>query len=96
MRLIDADAAIEQIDDIFSIAEDKGLLPAGIVKAIVRNMLHLEAITPTVEAVPVRRGKWIERWFGYGYKVRCSKCGCLDDKRTDYCPNCGAKMEHDA
>jgi rRNA maturation endonuclease Nob1 len=48
---------------------------------------------PTIELEPIRRGKWIERWFGYGYKVRCSKCGCLDDKRTDYCPHCGAKME---
>ncbi len=52
MRLIDADEAIEQIDDIFSVCGDKGLLPSGITKALVRSLLSLENITPTV-------GGWI-------------------------------------
>lgn len=63
---------------------------------------------PTVDAVPVRHGKWIvEDNPGTGwYMVTCSECGenvtstapCIgfppDAKVTwDYCPYCGAKME---
>ena len=54
-----------------------------------RNYIQI----PTIELEPIRRGKWIEKWFGYGYKEKCSECGCLAEKRTDYCPNCGARME---
>lgn len=48
MRLIDADKAIEQIDDIFSVANDTGWLPLGLTKALVRAMLENENVTPTV------------------------------------------------
>jgi hypothetical protein len=49
MRLIDADNAIEQIDDIFSVANGTEWLPLGLTKALVREMLENENITPTVE-----------------------------------------------
>lgn len=49
MRLIDADKAIEQIDDIFSVANGTEWLPLGLTKALVRAMLENENITPTVE-----------------------------------------------
>lgn len=52
MRLIDADHAVEEIDSVFSIAGNMALMPVGITKAIVRNLLTLESITPTV-------GRWI-------------------------------------
>jgi rubrerythrin len=50
----------------------------------------------------VRHGQWVEHhepytWMGYTY-WSCPKCGfeCGCDKdisyRTNYCPNCGAKM----
>lgn len=64
--------------------------------------------TPTVDAVPVRHGKWIIRdnprteW----YRITCSECGedvtstapCIGffpnaSVTWDYCPNCGAKMD---
>ena len=52
-----------------------------------------------------KRGKWIRTGSGSLYDLyECSKCGkppkweCLGDNRwkiafTDFCPNCGAKME---
>lgn len=49
MRLIDADKAIEQIDDILNVTNGTGWLPLGLTKAIVRAMLENENITPTVE-----------------------------------------------
>ena len=60
---------------------------------------------PTIEAEPVKHGKWIMR----GGKFRCSEC---DEKalkkdiggtggfsheyeqvKSDFCPNCGARMD---
>lgn len=51
---------------------------------------------PAVDAVPVRRGKWIIYVVSPfdGEDVKCSECGergCAS--YWDYCPNCGARME---
>lgn len=40
------------------------------------------------EFVPVRHG----RWSGGDYD-KCSVCGGLELGRTNYCPNCGARMD---
>ena len=53
---------------------------------------------PIVDAVPVRHGKWIDRngaivapfWERY----ECSECGARSDN-SNYCPNCGARMDKD-
>lgn len=58
---------------------------------------------PTIEAEPVRRGRWIEHkskdWSGGGAYI-CSVCGYgyswagfHEANEFTYCPNCGAKME---
>lgn len=47
---------------------------------------------PTIDAVPVKRGVW-EYIGGYGYQYRCSKCVMCAERKTRYCPNCGAKMD---
>lgn len=62
--------------------------------------------TPTIDAEPVRHGRWIERYSPGGVRLcECSVCGTSaisqDDTwgyvinyyKTDYCPNCGAKMD---
>ncbi len=47
---------------------------------------------PAVKAEPVRHGRWrFEGLWG-----ECSNCGyaiSVDEERTTYCPNCGAKMD---
>ena len=36
-------------------------------------------------------------WFDVGsLSCRCSECGCKNSKESNYCPNCGAKMESDS
>ena len=48
---------------------------------------------PTVEAEPVRHGRWI--WLDDLYEVSCS-CSCCSDVVNgiyNYCPHCGAKMD---
>ncbi len=55
---------------------------------------------PTIEAEPVRHGRWSLAEDGDG--VVCSCCGkdfCNLVYETDdfnYCPNCGAKMDKEA
>jgi hypothetical protein len=51
---------------------------------------------PEVDAVPVVRGEW-KNVYRSGHKPNpenvCSECDCWSHRRSDYCPNCGAKME---
>ena len=56
---------------------------------------------PTEDVVEVRYGEWIKYCTGlYGSNYKCSKCGNLADEDnsghyaifTNYCSNCGAKM----
>lgn len=53
------------------------------------------ALAPTVDAELVRHGHWGEEWFDHKLKIVCSVCECFADKWTDYCPNCGAKMDEE-
>lgn len=46
---------------------------------------------PTVDANPVKHGRWHYTWGGeYPY---CSCCGRSDSNAGKYCGNCGAKMD---
>lgn len=52
---------------------------------------------PTIDAAPVRHGRWIESDDGDG--AVCSQCGCdfctmiYPAENFNYCPNCGARMD---
>ena len=90
MRLIDADALLNRMqeDPLFDLVERYGV--SGVIEA-----------EPTVDAVPVRHGKWIYGNDFHWYTASCNKCGY--QRRTDikadgwnqwrYCPNCGARMD---
>ena len=96
MRLIDADALKEKIcNNVYPITDffnsrDYGMFwTGGIEKAIDE--------APTIDAEPVRHGKWIYKEFEQskvGY-YECSECGyvAFNEKSCHYCYNCGAKME---
>ena len=98
-RLIDADAFKAQLQreiDIY-FDEDGG----GIHTAMeARDEIDY---APTVDAVPVRHGKYIGTEFdGYAdgcpvyYEWKCSECGCVfeeEEPTYNYCPNCGARMD---
>ena len=47
---------------------------------------------PTVDAVPVRHGKWLEDPDD-DWGCRCSECGHLELYQFDYCSSCGARMD---
>ena len=52
--------------------------------------------TPTVDAVPVRHGKWITKSTGGEFFDCCSECGYVEwDAPNKYCPHCGSRMDEE-
>ena len=107
MRLIDADDAERAIAE--QMAYEARMEYGGRQKAedyllIARSYFQN---CPTIEAEPVRRGRWKKR--ARGAELVCSECnGLISMIRVDYtwqphittttlphnyCPNCGAQME---
>ncbi len=61
-----------------------------------------ELATYPIEAEPVRRGRWIHDGYDFQHGndwIHCSECGKrginVPADLTNYCPNCGAKMEEE-
>ena len=88
MRLIDAD----EIHFVFSRGNNSTILQ--------EVLLAILAESPTVDAEPVRHGRWIKDphsqngFPSHIYMMRkCSECGHSVDNATPYCPWCGAKMD---
>lgn len=51
---------------------------------------------PAADVAPVRRGHWIKHGYACGKaEFECSHCHEIEWRanETDYCPNCGARME---
>lgn len=53
---------------------------------------------PAADVVEVRHGRWKHQpggdsEFDAGDFFRCDRCGSASWEDTDYCPNCGAKMD---
>lgn len=88
MRLIDADSIKWE-----SVEEEYGARTPAVVAC--QSLIQNE---PTID--PVRRGKWVVKWWDDDGDARdwaCSVCGFshvyFDDMPTNYCPNCGALMQ---
>lgn len=91
-RLIDADV----LSDKVAYSQHNNPHTDGKVKLNHHNehnhFLKMIFDAPTVDAVFVVHGKWEDAGFGLVYK--CSECGLSEDVRlSNYCPNCGAKMD---
>lgn len=53
---------------------------------------------PTVDAVPVRHGRWVMKEGELAFWDECSECARKILHRIphyDFCPNCGADMRKD-
>lgn len=96
MRLIDADALdAEMYHKSFEVDDGRNVWNSGL---WIRYKIFEEAIrdAPTIDAVPVRHGKWITEECLPGVAV-CSNCGHeirgIGCQYTKYCDECGARMD---
>lgn len=64
---------------------------ADALEAAEKRIAELEAQLP-------KEGAWIDEQRGRWIYAKCNLCGKVQDVRSNYCPNCGAKMkgENDA
>lgn len=58
---------------------------------------EVECFQPA-DVAPVRHGRWIEhKHFNHDHYIdstyECSECNVEEPLTSDYCPNCGAKMD---
>lgn len=81
-RLVDA-------DDLMSWSETVSLTDDGGID--INDFEEKLKSMPTIDAEPVRHGKWIEYPTADGMN-QCSVCGVLRFGESNYCPNCGADM----
>lgn len=99
-RLIDADIALENIDEWLDTV-GTALIGRGL--SYYAELQGCIEDAPTVDAVPVVHGRWIRpHWKNSNYCYDCSECGG-EAMHRDYqwakdgiypiCPNCGAKMD---
>lgn len=96
-RLIDADALISSV---LKKAIDDAFLNGN--TDMHRLLIQVIAHQPTIDAEPVRHGKFIgTEYDGYAdgnpvyYEWKCSECGCVFEEEEPtyrYCPYCGARM----
>ena len=102
VRLIDANALLHDNEEYFcKPCKEKGhdYHEVACRACWVDDMRIAIEDAPTVDAVPVVYGRWEKRkaivfddeMIGY----RCSVCNTTWDAETNYCPNCGAKMDGD-
>ena len=97
-RLIDADAFIEDMKDLYRRA---GWGFREIHFSLCDTISNIDNM-PTIGALPVRHGKWCEGTECYSDDfIVCSVCGEAfnvmdnDTYRFDYCPKCGARMDEE-
>lgn len=90
MRLIDADALIDEVKHITGQDTIMWFYDRRIKREQEVNMAAFIELMPTID--PVKHGRW-EYIGGYGYQYRCSNCIMCAEHKTLYCANCGAKMD---
>lgn len=92
---ISRQAAIEVIDAVFPVDPMKSEYAQGIACGAALAKTYVEQL-PSAQSE--RTANWtdgegnvLKHWIGYC--AVCSACGEMSEYLTDYCPNCGAKME---
>ena len=88
MRLIDADESLKHIFPRRTESDYQKGIAVGMTMAKVAINEQ-----PTIDAEPVRHGKWIKHKDYPGLAYLCSECGRFTTERSHYCPDCGAKMD---
>ena len=89
---IEREAILREIKRRESLMVGDKLVSVDAMKSFIKNR-------PAADVAPVRHGRWVHEHMSEGYAwVMCSECEAvihkiLINKRLNYCPNCGAKMD---
>lgn len=102
MRLIDVDIDVNDYVETW----DCNCITGGIQTVMAVDDL---SYLPTIDAVPVKHGKWVWNPDGIDWGLgawECSECACRNNNLamnskmnplmfsgSNYCPNCGTKMD---
>lgn len=98
--MVDLQTVIDEINTgkiEFDYKDDDCCTTEGEVVILLKRLAELEK----ADVEEVKHGEWITIYSENGYHKECSVCGSrwmLDSKEhlckeTNYCPNCGAKMD---
>ena len=88
MRLYTADTIKEQLHKLIcQDCEESDVCSICDYRELIDEILDAS----TVEAEPVKYGKWLDADDGIG--CICSRCGHDVWEDTPFCPNCGARMD---
>lgn len=63
-----------------------------VLKAVQNGLINF----PTADVAPVRHAHWMQKpqkWWLFPYQ--CSACKAFQGGATEYCPDCGAKMDEE-
>lgn len=95
-RPIDADAAIDHFRRIIDATNTDSEYNTGFVDGLEFCISHLSTM-PSVQPEP-KTAYWRTHIFdgimgGRPRAYMCNYCNFISFAQTDYCPNCGAKME---
>ena len=98
MRLGDLDALKEDVLNLKELSPTPSWIK-GAILTLIDN-------APTVDAVPVKHGTWVNKGVDFAhskddewlYEWKCSECDkasiiCANYPKADYCWMCGAKMD---
>ena len=104
MRLIDADELFQPDENSDKVLIIGGQASAGKTVALAMKLLEKKvADAPTIEAEPVKHGRWHDCYQidEFHYIRICSECANRNvfhkyDSVGNYCPNCGARMDGDS
>lgn len=105
MRLIDADALLQTLSDLC--CADNNVKTRNIIDLTLHDLMpQIISDEPTVDAQPVKHGRWEWEPGCVGTTAKCSVCGLSPmgfyslptiqiGRLPEYpfCPKCGARME---
>ena len=90
------------LDDVLRKLKAELLENRGVIRSLLLDVICYLENQPVVDAVEVVHGRWIhtaiedDNWGGTFHKWTCSNCDFStghNPNGTNYCPNCGAKMD---
>lgn len=60
---------------------------------MLEKLTHFEDLEEQGRLIERKHGRWIHKDNFIGKYLMCSECSHVTGRKSNYCPNCGAKMD---